>query len=126
MIRMLLLVELLLTWPVSAASFTLQQAMSAPFPSALSVCPTSGKVAWVLNEKGARNVWVAEAPNFSGRRLTSFTADDGQEIDQISWMPDAQSVIYVRGGDFERGSEALVFFYLEEVWRYFFHHRGHV
>src|ERR1039457_1086797 len=85
----------------SAARFTLDQVMSAPFPSEVTTCRTAGKVAWVLDENGARNIWVAEAPDYRGRRLTKFTADDGQEIAQMSWTPDAKSIVYVRGGDFE-------------------------
>src|SRR5579884_3128616 len=92
---------LLLAASASAARFSLEQVMSAPFPSELTVSHTSGKVAWILDEKGARNIWVAEAPDYKGRRLTRFTADDGQEIAQMSWTPDGQSIIYVRGGDFE-------------------------
>ena len=75
--------------------------MSAPFPSDLTVSRTAGKVAWVLDEKGARNIWIAEAPGYKGRRLTKFTADDGQEISQLVWAPDGRELIYVRGGDFE-------------------------
>jgi acetyl esterase/lipase len=54
-----------------SASFSLEQVMSAPFPSALTAAPKGGAVAWVLNEHGARNVWVADAPTYSGRRLTT-------------------------------------------------------
>ena len=85
----------------AAPKFTLQQIMSYAFPVDLTAAPKDGKVAWVLDEKGARNVWVAEAPSYKGRRLTNFTADDGQEIEEIQWLPDAKSLIYVRGGDFE-------------------------
>ena len=44
---------------LGAKSFTLEQVMSAPFPSELTAAPGGGKVAWVLNERGARNVWIA-------------------------------------------------------------------
>jgi Tol biopolymer transport system component len=44
---------------------------------------------------------VAEAPVYHGRQLTHYTADDGQEIDQIAWTPDGRSLLFVRGGDFE-------------------------
>ena len=40
-------------------------------------------------------------PDYRGRRLTHYQADDGQEIEQIAWLPDAHSLVYVRGGDFE-------------------------
>jgi len=45
-----------------AASFTIEQAISAPFPSDLTASPAGGKLAWTLDERGARNIWVAEAP----------------------------------------------------------------
>jgi hypothetical protein len=67
----------------------------------LVAAPTGDKVAWVLNESGARNIWIAAAPNFKGVRVTSYTADDGQDVGQIRWTPDAKSVIYTRGGDLE-------------------------
>lgn len=81
--------------------FTLEQVMSAPFPSALTPSRSGGKVAWVLSAKGARNVWVAEAPNYKGRQLTSYNEDDGIEIAELAWTPDGSSVIYTRGGDLD-------------------------
>jgi dipeptidyl aminopeptidase/acylaminoacyl peptidase len=89
---------------VSAAPtkrFTLEQIMSAPFPTDLTAAPQGGTVAWVLDQNGARNIWVADAPDYKGRRITDYHDDDGQEIAQIAWTPDGRSIIYVRGGDFE-------------------------
>jgi len=84
-----------------AKHFTLEQVMSAPFPTSLTAAPKGGAVAWVLDQHGARNIWIAEAPTYKGRQLTNYRADDGQEIDQIIWTPDGRSLIFVRGGDFE-------------------------
>ena len=84
-----------------AKTFTLEQVLSAPFPSELIAAPGGGKVAWLLNERGARNVWMAAAPDFKGVRLTNYTQDDGQDVGQLRWTPDAKAVIYVRGGDLE-------------------------
>ncbi|MCU1262651.1 MAG: peptidase prolyl oligopeptidase active site domain protein [Bryobacterales bacterium] len=75
--------------------------MSAPFPSELTASEQGGKIAWVIDERGQRNLWVAEGPDYKGRRVTNFQADDGQEIAQLKWLPDASAVVYVRGGDFE-------------------------
>jgi dipeptidyl aminopeptidase/acylaminoacyl peptidase len=88
-----------------ARAFTLEQIMSAPFPSSLTAAPKGGAVAWVLNQRGARNIWVAEAPAYRGRQLTNYRADDGQEIDQLAWTPDGRSLLFVRGGDFETGRD---------------------
>ncbi|HLJ15539.1 MAG TPA: prolyl oligopeptidase family serine peptidase [Bryobacteraceae bacterium] len=82
-------------------TFTLEQVLSAPFPSGQTVSTTDGNVAWVLNEAGARNIWVAQAPDYKGRRLTAYRDDDGQEIAELQWTPDGKSIVFVRGGDFE-------------------------
>lgn len=82
----------------AAKSFTLEQVLSAPFPSGLVAAPSGGKAAWILNERGARNIWIAEAPDYKGRRITSYLEDDGQEIGQLQWTPDGSALVYVRGG----------------------------
>ncbi len=66
------------------AGFTLEQVRSYPFPDALTAAATGRKLAWELNELGVRNVWVAEGPDFKARRLTGYTADDGQELTSIA------------------------------------------
>ena len=80
---------------------TIDQFLSAPFASELHAAPGGGKVVWLLNERGARNLWVAAAPDYKGRRLTSFKDDDGQDIGQIQWTEDGRQIVYVRGGDLE-------------------------
>ena len=84
-----------------ANTFTLEQVLSAPFPSELVAAPGGGKGAWLLNERGARNIWIAAAPDFKGVRLTNYTRDDGQDVGQLRWTPDAKAVVYVRGGDLD-------------------------
>ena len=95
----------LLAFCASPARFSIEQVMSAPFPSELTAAPKGSAVAWVLNQKGARNVWVADAPAYAGRSLTNYHDDDGQEIAQLTWTPDGRSILFVRGGDFENGRE---------------------
>jgi dipeptidyl aminopeptidase/acylaminoacyl peptidase len=96
-----LLATVLLVSAAGAKTFTLEQVLSAPFPSELIAAPGGGKVAWLLNERGARNIWIASAPDYKGVRLTAYNGDDGQDIGQLQWTPDARSVVYVRGGDLE-------------------------
>ena len=85
----------------SAATFTLEQVLSAPFPSELVAAPDGTKVAWLLNERGARNIWIAQAQDYKGVRLTSYTGDDGTDVGQLQWTPDGRGVVYTRGGDLE-------------------------
>ena len=89
---------LLLAGAIHAQSFTLEQIMSAPFPFDLTAAPKGGKAAWVLNDQGARNIWVAEAPKYEGRAITAYTEDDGQAVSSLSWTPGGEWIVYVRGG----------------------------
>ncbi|MFL5552024.1 MAG: prolyl oligopeptidase family serine peptidase [Gemmatimonadaceae bacterium] len=83
----------------SPASFTVEQVKSYPFPNELTAASTGSRIAWALNERGLRNIWVAEGPSFTARRLTNYTADDGQELTSVSISSDGRNVVYVRGGD---------------------------
>ena len=103
--RAFLLVPLLAGALAAQQPFTLEQVTSAPFPSDLVASATGGKVAWQLNARGVRNLWVAAPPDYRGRQITNYTEDDGLEISQVQWTPDARAVVYVRGGDFEMGRE---------------------
>ncbi|MCU1237813.1 MAG: Peptidase prolyl oligopeptidase [Candidatus Solibacter sp.] len=96
-----LLLASLLVASAFPASFTLEQVLSAPFPSELVAAPGGTKLAWILNDRGIRNIWIAAAPDFKGVRLTNYTADDGQDLGQLRWTPDARAVVYTRGGDLE-------------------------
>ena len=64
--------------------------MSAPFPEELLASRSGAKLAWVDDARGARNVWVAEPPDYRGRQLTHYTADDGQGIAGLEWTADAR------------------------------------
>src|SRR5438046_1783458 len=87
------------------SSFTVRQVMSAPFATAPLAAPTGAKVAWLENDEGKRNIWVAEAPDWTGRKITSFDRDDAQEIDELVWAPDGSYLLFARGGDFENGGD---------------------
>ncbi len=81
---------------------TLEGLLSTPFPAELLASPTGGKLAWIQNAKGVRNLWVAESPEYRGRPVTRYTADDGQALGGLEWTPDAKILIYVRGGGANR------------------------
>jgi dipeptidyl aminopeptidase/acylaminoacyl peptidase len=83
----------------SVASFTVEQIKAYPFPNELTAAATGSRIAWAFNERGARNVWVAEGPDFKARRLTNYETDDGQELTSLSISSDGKFVVYVRGGD---------------------------
>jgi dipeptidyl aminopeptidase/acylaminoacyl peptidase len=93
----LFLLLVLTAIPSVAATYTLEQVLSSPFPSQLVTAAHAARVAWVFDSKGARNVWIADAPNFAGRRLTHYSGDDGEPIASLRLTPDGRTAIYARG-----------------------------
>jgi hypothetical protein len=97
--KILLILSACACWGATAP-FTLDQVMSRPFASELTGGP-GGRIAWIENVRGVRNVWAAEPPAYRERAITQFTEDDGMEIGQLRWLPDGQAVVFTRGGDQE-------------------------
>jgi dipeptidyl aminopeptidase/acylaminoacyl peptidase len=83
----------------------IERYLNAPFASELVAAPGGGKVAWILDEGGARNLWVAAAPAYTGRRLTSYKEDDGQDLGDLAWSTDGRFLVYARGGDLETNGD---------------------
>jgi hypothetical protein len=90
-----------------AQGATIDQYLGAPFASEMHAAPGGGKVVWLLNERGARNLWVAAAPEYKGRRLTAYKGDDGQDVGMTQWTTDGRSIVYVRGGNLEQIGQAI-------------------
>jgi dipeptidyl aminopeptidase/acylaminoacyl peptidase len=90
------------------SSFTLEQVMSSPFPSELTAAAHGGRVAWVFDAKGVRNVWVADGPDFihTARQLTRYTADDGQPIASLRLTPDGKAALYALGSELNDAQES--------------------
>ncbi|NOY36588.1 MAG: prolyl oligopeptidase family serine peptidase [Chlorobi bacterium] len=81
-------------------SFTMKQVLSFPFPSGMTVAATGSHVAWTINFNGLRNIYVAEGPEFTPRRLTPYLEDEGQELSSVKLSADGKWCVYIRGGDF--------------------------
>ena len=79
--------------------FTLEQVLSAPFPSELVAAPTGERIAWFFDAEGKRNVWAAEGPEFKARQLTRYDEDSGQELTELTFTHDGRWLVYVRGGN---------------------------
>jgi dipeptidyl aminopeptidase/acylaminoacyl peptidase len=92
--------------PARAHDFTLEQVLSAPFPTDLTAAPRGERVAWVFDRDGTRNVWVSEKTpdgRYTGRSITAYTGDDGYDLGELSWDPDGRQVLFTRGGSLEGG-----------------------
>jgi dipeptidyl aminopeptidase/acylaminoacyl peptidase len=98
-LRVFIVLAMLPAGAAAQSSFTVEQIMSAPFPSGLTAAKQGSRVAWVLDQKGARNVWVADGPQFAPRKVTGYTDDDGQAIAALTLTPDGKTAVYARGSE---------------------------
>jgi dipeptidyl aminopeptidase/acylaminoacyl peptidase len=87
------------------AQFNVDQILGFPSPENLVASPLGSTIAWTFNERGVRNIYVADGPAFTARRVTSYTEDDGQELTQLSFSRDGKTIVYVRGGDHGSGRQ---------------------
>jgi dipeptidyl aminopeptidase/acylaminoacyl peptidase len=87
------------TLPVASQHFSMEAVTAYPFPSELTSAASGSGIAWALNEQGLRNVYVAQSPGYTPRKLTAYTQDDGQEISSLTISADGKWVVYARGGD---------------------------
>jgi dipeptidyl aminopeptidase/acylaminoacyl peptidase len=89
---------LLLIFGTSQGQITLENLLSTAFPSDLQVNGDGKKIAWVFNDQGVRNIWIAEYPQYSPKRLTNYDVEDGQELSALTFSPNGDYLIFIKGG----------------------------
>jgi len=78
--------------------FSLAGVLSPAYPSDLVAARRTDRVAWIMNDRGARNVWTAAAPDFRPVNLTGFVRDEVFEIDSVQLTDDGATAVFVKGG----------------------------
>src|SRR5919108_1428518 len=85
----------------------IEQVLGSPFPYGLTSASHTPRVAWVFDNKGERNIWIADPPDFVPRQVTHYKGDDGQQIASVRLTPDGKTVVYARGNEVNnQGSSA--------------------
>ncbi|WP_053333961.1 S9 family peptidase [Gemmatimonas phototrophica] len=88
-----------------AAQPTIRQIDGAPFAATLVAAPAANAVAFVLNARGVRNIWVTDSTQPNARQVTAFTQDDGQDLTSLAFSADGRTLYFVRGGGPNRAGE---------------------
>jgi dipeptidyl aminopeptidase/acylaminoacyl peptidase len=91
--------------PDPSASLAVASILSAPFPSGLVASPSGDRVAWVRNDRGVRDIWVAEGPEWRARRVTDHDRDTGHDLSGLELLPDGRHLLYTVGGSPNRAGE---------------------
>jgi len=76
---------------------TIAQFLSPAAPSDLVAAKKADRIAWIVYDRGMRNVYTAAAPDFKPVRLTHFQKDDGVEMTEVALSDDGSTAIFVRG-----------------------------
>lgn len=83
---------------LTGAQPTIRQIDGAPFAATIVAAPAANAVAFVLNARGVRNIWVTDSTRADARQVTAFTQDDGQDITSLAFSADGRTLYFVRGG----------------------------
>lgn len=96
--KKIFLVNLLLIITVSLfAQFSIESALSVPFPTDLKSSADGKNIAWVFNNKGERNIFLATAPSFTTKQITKYKGDEGVEVNSLAFTPDGKRIVFIRG-----------------------------
>jgi dipeptidyl aminopeptidase/acylaminoacyl peptidase len=74
--------------------------LALPFASDLTGARRAPVFAWIVDEAGARNVWIG-GPNVPAHPRTTYAGDEGIELSEPQLSQDGRRLLFVRGGDAE-------------------------
>ena len=80
-----------------ATAYTIDQFLSPASPLEMSAAKRADRIAYVVYERGMRNVYTAAAPDFKAVRITRFLDDNGVDVSSVRLSDDGSVAIFVRG-----------------------------
>jgi dipeptidyl aminopeptidase/acylaminoacyl peptidase len=83
----------------TARAEALEDWLGAPHTSNLVAAPHGGRVAFVMNRRGVRNLYVADAPAYRPRQVTHYAQDDGRLITALTLTPDGKAAVFAYGNE---------------------------
>ena len=105
MIKAIFFTVLLFT-NVLYAQVTIENLLSVPFPTELRSSADGRHIVWVFNDRGIRNLFSADAPDFKVRMLTNNKTDDGIEMNSVRFTPDGDKIVFTQGNPNNSKGEA--------------------
>ena len=89
-------------WPAVALAQQVGVPTIAPFlspasPLTLASARNADRIAWMVYDRGLRNVYTAAAPDFRAVRVTNFLRDDGTDLTDVEVSDDGRIIVFVRG-----------------------------
>lgn len=81
------------------AQSSVEQLLSYPFPENLCSSPLTGKVAWTVNQRGIRNIFISLDSGRTISQLTHSTKDEGQIISRLQFSNDGNWLVFLKGAE---------------------------
>ncbi|RJF90620.1 S9 family peptidase [Sphingomonas cavernae] len=78
----------------------LAAALALPVASGLAGARDVPRFAWIESAAGVRNIWTAD-PGAPARKLSAYSADDGQQLYDLTFSNSGAHLAFVAGGDGE-------------------------
>lgn len=104
--KLFLLQFVLLTSTFAISQTNIETYLSVPFPSNLTGSTDGKTIAWVFNNKGERNIFLATAPSYSTKQITDYKGDEGIDINSLNFTPDGNLLAFIRGNTNNSRGEA--------------------
>jgi dipeptidyl aminopeptidase/acylaminoacyl peptidase len=82
------------------AQYNLEQTLGAPYVQSIFPSEDGKSLAWIINEKGIRNIWFTEVNATAPRKVTAYDRDDGQDLGNITIT--SGFLIFTKGGGSNR------------------------
>lgn len=97
---------LLLSNVTFAQETELAKLYAIPYIGKIEGAANIDRLAFVANEQGRRNIYIADGPDRVIKKVTHFDEDDAQEITSLSISDDGNWIVFVRGGEHGGNSSA--------------------
>lgn len=85
------------------SQFELSELLGAPYTESLQASEDGKHLAWVVNEKGVRNIWFTSLADSQPKMLTRYIADDGMSI--VLGDLTSEYIFFTRGNGNNRNGE---------------------
>ena len=85
------------------SQYSLEQTLGAPYVQSIHSSFDKQALAWVVNEKGVRNIWYIGINESDAEKVTDYNQDDGLNISEISIS--SGYLIFVRGNASNRSGQ---------------------
>lgn len=98
---------IIMSWAIclSALGQNISDYLSVPFPTGMTASPDGKAIAWVFNDRGERNIFIAKSPAYQAEKVTDYKGDNGMDLGGLEFSPDSQSLLFIRGNSKNKAGE---------------------